>query len=64
MQVGDRKEEQGLKRAKTVEVARQQWKGLVVGVYIYEEDQSHEVCYLRDVFKNVLREDLSSLNFS
>ena len=58
------KEEQGFKRAKTVEVARQQCKELVVGVYIYEEDQSHEVCYLRDVFKNVLGEDLSSLNFS
>ena len=29
---------------KTEEVARQQWKELVVWIYIYEEDQGHEVC--------------------
>ena len=39
---------QGVQREKTVEV----------GDYIYEEDQGHEV------FKNVLREAFSFLNFS
>ena len=33
-------------------------------LYIYEEDQGHEVRYLRDVMKNILREVFSSLNFS
>ena len=58
------KEVQGFKRDKTVEVAKQQCKELVVGSYIYKEDQGHEVYYMRDVFKNVLRDALSSLNFS
>ena len=40
VQVDNMKEEQGFKRAKTVEVARQQCKELVVGVYIYKEDQT------------------------
>ena len=49
---------------KTVEVAMHQCKELV-GIYtIYEEDQSHEVYYKREIFKNILREALSSLNFS
>ena len=62
--VDNMKEVQGFKRDKTVEVAKQQCKELVVGIYIYKEDQGHEVYYMRDVFKNVLREALSSLNFS
>ena len=57
-------EVQGFQREKTVEVAKQQCKELVVGIYIYKEDQGHEVYYISDVFKNVLREALSSLNFS
>ena len=64
VQVDNMKDVQGFKRAKTVEVARQQCKEQVVWLYIYEEDQGHEVCYMRDVIKNILREALSSLNFS
>ena len=40
VQVDNMKGEQEFKRAKTVEVARQQCKELVVGGYIYEKDQS------------------------
>ena len=60
------KEVHRFKRDKTGEVAKQQLKEMKVGSYvmIYKEDQGYEVFNLRDVFKNVLREDLSSLNFS
>ena len=60
------KEMQGVLGDKTVEVAKQQCREMIVGSYmlIYKEDQGYEVNNLKDVFKNVLREDLSSLNFS
>jgi hypothetical protein len=62
--VDNMKEVQGFKRDKTVEVAKQQCKEMVVGIYIYKEDQGHEVNYMKDVFKSILREAFSSLNFS
>ena len=60
------KEMQGVVGDKTVEVAKQQCREMIVGSYmlIYKEDQGYEVNNLKDVFKNVLIEDLSSLNFS
>ena len=58
------KEVQGFNRDKTVEVAKQQCKEMVVGIYIHKEDQGHEVNYMKDVFKSILREAFSSLNFS
>ena len=54
--VDNMKEVQGFKRDKTVEVAKQQCKELVVGINIYKEDQGHEVNYMKDVFKSILRE--------
>ena len=62
--VDNMKEVQGFKRDKTVVVAKQQCKELVVGINIYKEDQGHEVNYMKDVFKSILREAFSSLNFS
>ena len=62
--VDNMEEMQGDKRVKTVEVAREQCKELVVGIYIYKEDQGHEVNNMKDVFKSVLREAFPSLNFS
>jgi hypothetical protein len=41
--VDNMKEVQGVQREKTVEVAKKQCRELVVGDYIYEEDQGHEV---------------------
>ena len=55
---------QWCKRIKTVEVARKQCKEMIVGSYVtmfYKGDQGYN---LKDDFKTVLREDLSSLNFS
>jgi hypothetical protein len=57
-------EVQGVQREKYVEVAKKQCRELVVGDYIYEEDQGHEVNYMKDVFKSILREAFSSLNLS
>ena len=62
--VDNMKEVEGLKRVKTVEVAKQQCQELVVEIYIYEEDQGHEVNYMKDDFKSILREAFPSLNFS
>ena len=67
VQVDNMKEVQGHKeRDKTVEVAKKQCKEMKVGSYmmIYKEGQGYGVYNLKDVFKNALREDLSSLNFS
>ena len=58
--VDNMKEVQGFKRDKTVEVAKQQCKELVVGIYIYKEDQGHEVNYMKDVFKSLERSFLFS----
>ena len=57
------KEMQGFKR-ETVEVAKRQCQEMVVVIYIYKEDEGHEVDCLKDVFKSILSEDFSSLNFS
>ena len=62
--VDNMNEVQGVQREKYVEVAKKQCRELVVGDYIYEEDQGHEVNYMKDVFKSILREAFSSLNFS
>ena len=62
--VDNMNEGQGVQREKYVEVAKKQCRELVVGDYIYEEDQGHEVNYMKDVFKSILREAFSSLNFS
>ena len=58
------KEMQGFKRERTVEVAKRQCQEMVVVIYIYKEDEGHEVDCLKDVFKSILSEDFSSLNFS
>jgi len=62
--VDNMKEMQGMQWGMTVELAMHQCKELV-GIYtIYEEDQGHGVYFKREIFKNILREALSSLNFS
>ena len=62
--VDNKKEVQGFKRDKTVEVAKRQCQEMVVVIYIYKEDEGHEVDCLKDVFKSILSEGFSSLNFS
>ena len=57
------KEMQGFKR-ETVEVAKRQCQEMVVVIYIYKEDEGHEVDCLKDVLKSILSEGFSSLNFS